>query len=114
MKCEACNGTGYRDYIMPHTVCYDMRCRSCNGTGEQSELKCNQQEELLPCPFCGSEAELIHSEMFGSDSLSQYYSVACTNKNCDMGKPDCFYDSGENNKKAIIKAWNTRHDAGKE
>jgi hypothetical protein len=52
----------------------------------------NSSNDLLPCPFCGSEAKL-HS--YGSGR----YSVSCSDFNCTV------IPGG---KLAAIKAWNTR------
>lgn len=60
--------------------------------------------ELRTCPFCGSEAEITHDPMFGSDNPTEYYRVQCKNKDCSMGNPDALFDS----KEQIIEEWNTR------
>ena len=57
-------------------------------------------EELLPCPFCGGEAE-IHPKRDGS---KKGLSVECMNGRCDMAP---HADSFPNTTEAIA-AWNTR------
>lgn len=58
-------------------------------------------KELKPCPFCGSEAEIIEPDCDG------YYRVICKNNNCSMGYPDAWYDS----KEELTRDWNTRQDS---
>lgn len=60
--------------------------------------------ELLPCPFCGGEAELMYWE----DDLLSAFSVACTNDDCYMMVDTGFY----RNLQDAIDAWNTRADGG--
>lgn len=59
--------------------------------------------ELLPCPFCGSEAKL-HAPIRGYRAF-----VECTNANCQTSNPP---DNGEADSTAgAIAAWNRRaHD----
>ena len=68
-------------------------------------------DKLLPCPFCGGEAELYSYEaervIYDSDTLgyvdTEYftkYGVSCTGCNCLMAE----YKSEEQ----AIAAWNTR------
>lgn len=55
-------------------------------------------EELKPCPFCGSEADI---KCEGKNA----WSVECMNEHCGVFLPtDSWYISREN----AIKAWNTR------
>ena len=56
-------------------------------------------EELKPCPFCGSEVELYQPE-----DDPKFYRISCLNKECSMGDPDAWYD----NKDEMTKDWNTR------
>lgn len=48
--------------------------------------------KLLPCPFCGGEAEL--------DEYCGKYVVFCTNEKCNW----------HNTEAEAIEAWNTRHE----
>ena len=58
---------------------------------------------LLPCPFCGGEANLDElTPTPYNDQHSTYYSVGCIN--CGIG----FY---ENTKDEATAAWNRRADA---
>ncbi len=52
--------------------------------------------ELLPCPFCGGEAEIVnpHDDM---------YIVGCSNEDCHMWCGLAF-----NVKEHAVKFWNTR------
>ncbi len=57
--------------------------------------------ELLPCPFCGCEPELIEYE---SDDCITLYVVACTNEDCNMT-----VDTGSyGNQREATAEWNTR------
>jgi len=75
--------------------------------------------ELLPCPFCGSEAE------FKSESSYGYYDysfIQCANKKCQVRPMTIKFNNIEwsankgniakykKAKKDAIKAWNTRAD----
>lgn len=73
-------------------------------------------DKLLPCPFCGGEAELYSYEaervIYDSDTLgyvdTEYftkYGVSCTGCNCLMAE----YKSEEQ----AIAAWNTRKPMGR-
>lgn len=55
--------------------------------------------ELLPCPFCGGEAELLHEDAMRG--LGKSVSVWCPNCGARTGK------SWSGNREAIA-AWNTR------
>lgn len=60
--------------------------------------------ELLPCPFCGGEANLDElTPTPYNDQHSTYYSVGCIN--CGIG----FY---ENTEDEAIAAWNSRANLG--
>jgi Lar family restriction alleviation protein len=58
------------------------------------------REELLPCPFCGVEADLMESP---TDSATVYrYFVRCMSPACDA-------DSGITwSKESAVEMWNTR------
>ena len=61
----------------------------------------NSEIKLLPCPFCGGEAEIRHYEDYTKDFASVYkYYVECT---------ECKAQSNmKANMEDIIKDWNTR------
>lgn len=51
---------------------------------------------LLPCPFCGSPAELLHTKTWD-------YFVRCTNKSC-AARTRQYHE----NNVGAVDAWNTR------
>lgn len=53
--------------------------------------------ELLPCPFCGGEAEILTAESMHGGNL---YGVMC---DCCAGRADVYDTEAE-----AIAAWNTR------
>lgn len=59
--------------------------------------------ELLPCPFCGGEAEVQHQsrELYGD--VVDWYGVYCK-------KQFCGFVSGQSSEAEAIAAWNTRAD----
>lgn len=59
--------------------------------------------DLKPCPFCGSEVELVLAPSFGSDNPTEYWRIYCK---CDLGTPDALYP--ECDKEKLIEAWNRR------
>ena len=54
-------------------------------------------EELKPCPFCGSPAELEQ------ENYSMHYFCWCANENCGCADTHDYKDA-----RLAIKAWNTR------
>lgn len=71
--------------------------------------------ELLPCPFCGSEASLCeHKTNEGNrwryDGVHGY--IQCSNEECFMcdSLNPFWFDEAEENRKLqdVIKLWNTR------
>lgn len=56
----------------------------------------NRTTELLPCPFCGGEAELWHNKTWD-------YVVRCTNKGC-AARTRQYHE----NSNGAVDAWNTR------
>lgn len=59
-----------------------------------------KKRDLLPCPFCGSEAEMLHN-------VGKYaFAVACTKEMCAGNAPLLRYDSEEE----AAEAWNTRQE----
>jgi len=77
----------------------------------QMQLPVILQGELLPCPFCGSEAELIEK---GNDfTKKKFITVKCTNKNCRAEMTNGAIRNSMDWLKGIsIEAWNKR--AGRE
>lgn len=58
------------------------------------------EEALLPCPFCGGEAETIWN-----------YTENCLETKCS--NCSTYFREG-NDREEAIKAWNTRHQEGQE
>jgi hypothetical protein len=53
--------------------------------------------DVLPCPFCGSDAVTYYSYDFNE------WTIRCTNDNC-------FCDFGyDPDKSVVVKMWNTRN-----
>lgn len=63
---------------------------------EVSALRASIPDALLPCPFCGGEAEARTGEATGW--------VSCTTPNCDAHQMHYTIE-------AAVEAWNTRKDA---
>ena len=61
-------------------------------------VSAGQGEQLLPCPFCGGEAEVID---LGNPNDDSY--VHCTNRKCEVQQIARYTDA------EAITAWNTRH-----
>lgn len=59
-------------------------------------------QKLLPCPFCGSVAE-VKSSMIGGE---EYSNVSCTKIVC----PANSHLSHRQTAGASVRTWNTRHD----
>lgn len=57
-------------------------------------------QKLKPCPFCNGEAEII------TDAVWQSF-VMCMM--CGFGSSEAVLD-----KEALVKQWNTRHEAKRE
>jgi len=55
--------------------------------------------ELKPCPFCGSKAEL---HMQNSTDPNSFWFIRCSND-------ECLIDTELDGRDVIIKCWNTRH-----
>ena len=76
-------------------------------------VKMKLKELPLPCPFCGSEAEIINITDRKSYVTTDCYGVACPNKDCKVhpkiehvrwhSDEDLSSELNE-----IIKIWNTR------
>ena len=56
------------------------------------------ENELKPCPFCGSDGATTFNTSFG-------YQVFCTNNDCILNE---LLSNGFDDKTEIIKKWNTR------
>lgn len=63
------------------------------------ELKGQQenQEELLPCPFCGCEVEVCKG-------VSEAWYIACDNPECDINAATYNHET----QNSAVKSWNTR------
>ena len=55
---------------------------------------------LLPCPFCGSKAEIKSGAPY-----FRYVHIACTNENCLASQ---IFDFAFNTEEEAVEAWNTR------
>jgi|LakMenEpi03Aug12_release.lakeMendotaPanAssembly.Ray.scaffolds.fasta_scaffold6648683_1 Lar family restriction alleviation protein len=68
---------------------------------EESDKPKNLEEELLPCPFCGSKALGVH---YGEDRSygTNFWEVKCTNWRCSTNQ-----FTGYDKEEAIAK-WNRR------
>lgn len=58
------------------------------------------EEELKPCPFCGSKAEL------NKWAVDDYYTISCLNIDCVLWASEL--EGKTNGKSSLIKLWNTR------
>lgn len=68
---------------------------SCNGP----------EEQLKPCPFCGSNNVTIH-EFWALCDPKNHYSIICGN--CNMWFKENVFSSCAITSNAMIKKWNTR------
>lgn len=66
------------------------------------------KEKLLPCPFCGGQAELDTRQPYYTykNEMGTRIAVYCTKCNADMGV--CFEDVPEIEYPSVIEMWNTR------
>lgn len=65
-------------------------------------------DELLPCPFCGAEAETFQRDEIWGDSLKMppiEHVVRCSNMDCHV-----FPEVAEKTFDEAVKHWNTRFD----
>lgn len=60
--------------------------------------------ELKPCPFCGGEAKLVHSEPGREDRI--WCIVRCKDWNCTGHHLNVWYATDED----AADRWNTRHE----
>lgn len=58
-------------------------------------------KNLLPCPFCGGEAQVQHQSRKLYGDAVDWYGVYCN-------KQFCGYVSGQSTEAEAIAAWNTR------
>lgn len=66
------------------------------------------ETKLLPCPFCGEEAELIDKiECYGHGDYEKEYYVRCSCCGASISSGVYRLDD-ESKKNHAIKAWNTR------
>lgn len=70
----------------------------------------SDETTLLPCPFCGGEAEQPMARKwtncFGDESFSA--SMRCYDCNLKISTKSCGYETEESAIAAIIATWNTR------
>ena len=85
----------------------DFRCNECDVKGMYHDMTgycfCSRYESLikeniLTCPFCGKNPNVIHNDTSG-------YAVVCANKECDFMPSTLWYGS----KSDAINKWNTRY-----
>ena len=57
--------------------------------------------DLLPCPFCGGEAQVQHQSRKLYGDVVDWYGVYCK-------KQFCGFVSGQSTEAEAIEAWNTR------
>ena len=67
------------------------------------------EQNLLPCPFCGSKAKIFDCDWSQiSDSIEVTYSPGCTNYDCIAYGTNFHFDTPEE----AVEAWNTRYNEG--
>lgn len=78
-------------------------------------------DALKPCPFCGQPVYLEKKPLWqGSHGYPGCfeYVIECNNKECgcriNLLQNDTVYNTDEEARKNVIKAWNTRKWFGKE
>ena len=65
------------------------------------------EEEIKSCPFCGSEADLLHSvEMYTGDNRCSY--VQCKNEECGARTKSVSISYAYSSDLRVIELWNQR------
>jgi len=69
----------------------------------------NTTGELKPCPFCGSNVELVSYPIRGYNGCVEY-SISCGKCGCRLNynKGDTIYRTDKEAKEYVITKWNTR------
>lgn len=73
------------------------------------EFDLNSLDKLLPCPFCGGDAELDTHQAYRNIStgdIGHRVAVYCTKCDADMGT--CIEDVPDIHPNEVIERWNTR------
>jgi len=77
---------------------------------ERHNVNCVSTDELLPCPFCGSEPKMDEKKETIDGYDFSYFTIYCENGQCtatgDCQRCYCWIE--ETSKKRAIKRWNTR------
>ena len=70
------------------------------------------EENLLPCPFCGGEAELSYEYELGQGYCIKEYYVKCSSCGASGGDVSQYFHNGTEAelKKLAIEKWNMRAD----
>lgn len=113
-ECEACNGTGKieeparTEGANQHSTCV-RSCDECDGCGFAPDERLAPTapveasgSELLPCPFCGGEAEIVHLD----DGDNVGGSCVCCTKcqasgNVEFGRKENFVENW--NRRAALR-----------
>ena len=66
----------------------------------------NGTKELKPCPFCGSEAEVVTVDYQSGNRHRHRFDVTCKNEDCRVSTPSF------NTRQRAINYWNTRPQSG--
>lgn len=64
-------------------------------------------DRLLPCPFCGAEAEIITLEGEDGDAGIGAQCVQCTNHGCGSAS-GLVYPLGDDITELLLERWNNR------